>query len=108
MNRKGGQDLAPIPTDAVVVRSNRVVANELNSDETVMLDVDKGTYFGVREIGKVIWETVAQPTSIDDLVAVLLERYEVDEQTCRNEVLAFLDDLADQGLLDIEAPTPRS
>lgn len=96
--------MTSIPTGAVVVRSNRVVANELNDAETVMLDVEQGRYFGVREIGKFIWEAVDQPASIDDLVAALLQRYEIDEQTCREEVLAFLDDLADQGLLDVEAP----
>jgi hypothetical protein len=100
--------MTPIPADAVVVWNGRVVANELNDDETVMLDVDQGRYFGVSEIGNVIWGIIAQPTSVDDLVAVLLERYEIDEQTCRREVMAFLDELSDQGLLDVEAHAPGS
>lgn len=100
--------MTSIPAHAVVVRSRRVVENELNADETVMLDVDQGRYFGVSEIGKVIWETVAEPTSVDDLVAVLLERYEVDEETCRREVISFLNELTDQGLLDVEDDAPAS
>lgn len=100
--------MTSIPAHAVVVRSRRVVENELNADETVMLDVDQGRYFGVSEIGKVIWETAAEPTSVDDLVAVLLERYEVDEETCRREVISFLNELTDQGLLDVEDDAPAS
>jgi hypothetical protein len=88
--------------DAVVMRSSRVVANELNDAETVMLDVDQGRYFGVSDIGNAIWGIIAQPTSIDDLIAALLQRYEVDEDTCRREVNAFLGELSDQGLLDVE------
>jgi hypothetical protein len=100
--------LTSIPAHEFVVRRKRVVANELSADETVMLDVDQGRYFGVSEIGKVIWETVAEPTSVDDLVAALLERYEVDEETCRREVISFLNELADQGLLDVEDDAPAS
>ena len=36
------------------------------------------------------------------------EEYEVDEDTCRAEVHAFLDDLVEQGLVDVGDPRSAS
>lgn len=100
--------MTSIPDNAVVQRSNQVVANALNDDETVMLDVDRGKYFGVEGAGHHIWETVVDPTSVDELIRTLLEQYEVDESTCRSDTLAFLSDLADNGLISVRVPDADS
>lgn len=92
--------------DSVVVRRGRVVANSLNDAETVMLDVEKGTYFGVRNVGKVIWEALESPTRIDDLVSRLVADYAVDDETCRQDVLAFINNLEAEGLVDVHPAAP--
>ena len=97
-----------IPDDAKLVRRDRVVANDLNDTETVMLDVDRGTYFGVTGVGRSIWDLLAEPATPDAIVASLLTEYEVDDETCRTEVQAFLGDLIEQGLLDVGDPETAS
>jgi hypothetical protein len=97
-----------IPDDARLVRRDRVLANDLNDSETVMLDVDQGTYYGVTGTGRSIWDLLAEPATPDTIVAALLTEYEVDEDTCRTEVHAFLDDLIEQGLLDVGDPETAS
>lgn len=91
-----------IADDATVVRRSRVVANDLNDDETVMLDVDAGTYFGVAGVARTIWDGLAEPTTPRSLVASLMSEYDVSETTCRAEVAAFLAQLAGAGLIDVE------
>ena len=61
-----------IPDNARLVRRDRVVANDLNDTETVMLDVDRGTYFGVTGVGRSIWDLLAEPATPDTIVASLL------------------------------------
>jgi hypothetical protein len=98
--------MAEIPRGARVVRRDQVVANDLADDETVMLDIEQGTYFGVRGAGKKIWDRLAQPITQEALVASLLPEYDVDEATCRSDVAAFVSDLADHGLVDVSDHEP--
>ena len=97
-----------IPDNARLNRRDRVVANDLNDTETVMLDVDQGTYYGVTGTGRSIWDLLAEPATPDTIVDSLLAEYEIDEDTCRAEVHAFLDDLIEQGLLDVGDPETAS
>ena len=97
-----------IPDDAQLVRRDRVVANDLNDTETVMLDVDRGSYFGVTGTGRSIWDLLAEPSTPAFIVASLLEEYDIDEHTCRVEVHAFLGDLVEQGLVDVGDPETPS
>jgi len=90
-----------IRDDAQLIRGDRVVANNLNDDETVMLDVDQGSYFGVTGVSRAIWDMLAEPTTPAIIVASLLTEYDVDEETCRAEVQNFLVELVGQGLVDI-------
>jgi hypothetical protein len=96
--------MTTISNQATVVRRDRVVANDLNDSETVMLDIEKGVYFGVQGVGKVIWDRLAEPTTVDDLVDDLVQQYAVDEATCRSDVTKFLGELAGQGLVDVQNP----
>lgn len=98
---RGNEDMEHDRTDGRVVRRAGVVANALSDSEAVMLDVERGTYFGVRNVGKVIWDAIETPIRIDDLVAGLVETYDVDEAVCRSDVLAFLGQLREQGLVDV-------
>lgn len=97
-----------IPDDAQLVRRDRVVANDLNESDTVMLDVDQGTYSGVTGTGRSIWDLLAEPSTPSFIVACLLEEYEVDEETCRAEVQAFLGELVERGLVDVGDPETAS
>jgi hypothetical protein len=91
----------PIPSSALVCRRDQPLTNELSDNETVMMDTDRGRYYGVRDVGKVIWEHLASPTTIDGLCRHLLARFDVDAETCRREVGGFIDELHKQGLLEI-------
>jgi hypothetical protein len=83
------------------VRRNRVVFNDLSDDETVMLDVEHGVYFGVRGTGKRIWDQLSTATTIDALVAELIREYDVEEELCRRDVTGFVDELLQHGLVEV-------
>lgn len=100
--------MASIPDGAVIRRRQDVVANDLSATELVMLDVERGLYFGMQDVGKTIWASLAEDTTFDSICSELLDRYEVDEQTCRREVADFLEQLAQLELIDVRSgdPTP--
>lgn len=96
-----------IDANDVIARRDTVLANELSEDEIVMLDMDRGLYFGVRDVAKVIWAALETPTTIDALCADLQEKFEVDPETCHRDVTAFAERLLEIELIDVQ-PAPRS
>lgn len=71
-------------------RNEQIIDGELD-DNQVMMHLDKGKYFGLDPVAKRIWQIVEEPKSINEIVALLLEEYEVEEAQCVEEVHAFLE-----------------
>lgn len=77
-----------------------LVASNMDG-ETVMLDMESGQYFGMDAIGSVIWDKLQMPTSVADLCHALQAEFEVDAKTCEQDVSEFLQELVENGLLEV-------
>jgi hypothetical protein len=75
------------------------VMSRLVGDETVLLDLSSGIYFGLDSVGKRIWETVADGQSLAQTIAVITSEFEVDEAQAEVDVVEFASDLVERGLL---------
>ena len=82
------------------VRKADVVSTEMD-DELVMMNITQGVYFGMNAVGKEIWKLLDQPRDEQEVVDLLLEKFDVDETTCRSEAAAFIQLLAKNKLVDI-------
>ncbi|PYZ94646.1 PqqD family protein [Salipaludibacillus keqinensis] len=69
--------------------------------EKVMLSVNNGKYYNLGVMGGEIWDMLHQPISIELIVEELLNRYDVDYEQCKHQVLTFLDKLRDESLIEI-------
>jgi len=72
-------------------------------EETVLLDLASGIYFGLDPVGSRIWSLIERPMPISEIRDELLKEYEVDETTCENEVLRFLNQATERGLIESAA-----
>lgn len=86
--------------DSVVQRSDDVVAAPVR-EELVLMSVPSGEYFGTSGVGAWLWERLEQPVAVRDLCEGLQGVYDVDAATCRREVLHFLNDLHEHGMLSV-------
>ena len=69
-------------------------------DEAVLMSIEAGFYFSLDPVGSRIWEMLSkEPASFDELVAKLMEEYGVDEDTCRADVEAFLEEMKSRKLV---------
>ena len=75
------------------------VMSRLVGDETVLLDLASGMYFGLDDVGKRIWESVAEGQSLGETAAIIATEYEVDEAQAQAELIEFATDLVERGLL---------
>ena len=83
--------------DTVVVSDNQVSADL--SGEVVILGMREGAYFGVDAAGARIWALLQAPRRLRDVVATLVAEYEVPAEQCASDVLVFVEDLAERGLV---------
>jgi hypothetical protein len=80
-----------------------VTTNQIE-DELVALNLETSFYYGVDGIGTEIWRLlVDEQMTIADACGKLLEEYDVDAETCRREVRAFVEQLIDAKLLETVA-----
>jgi TRAP-type uncharacterized transport system substrate-binding protein len=70
-------------------------------DEIVFFDDRVGKYFAVSPVGADIWKMLESPMSLNAIVANLVDQYEVDEDACRSETKAFLENLAALSLIHL-------
>lgn len=72
------------------------------ADETVILDHAKGIYYGLDEVGTLIWDYLGKTAaSVDELVAQVKENYEVETKTCQTDVEELLNELMKEKLVEI-------
>ena len=53
----------------------------------------------LNETGAFLWKLLAEGAEMDELVTGLLSEYDVDEETAKADVMEFISQLADKGLL---------
>lgn len=68
--------------------------------EIVALDDRSMQYLSANPVGAVIWRTLADGTTRDELVVLVVDEFEVDEYTAGRDVDAFLTEISKLGLLD--------
>ena len=78
------------------------VMSRLVGDETVLLDLASGIYFGLDGVGKRIWEVVAEGLSLEETASVISSEFEVDEAQAQADVIEFAGNLVERGLLETQ------
>jgi hypothetical protein len=94
------REVAKLSLDAVVTRRPEPLTAAVDED-LVMLDPSRSLYFGLNSVGHRIWELLERPQPVNALCAALESQFDVSAQTCRIDVLAFLERLADAELVEI-------
>jgi hypothetical protein len=93
---------APAPiefSDATVVAvSPRQISTAMGAEQAI-LQLDSGKYFGLNPVGARVWQLLAQPRTVSEVLATLLAEYEVPAERCRADLLALLHKLHAAGLL---------
>lgn len=69
--------------------------------EAVLLNVQTGVYFGLDSTGTAIWQILEKKSRLDQVLKAMLQDYEIDEDTCRADLLKFVSSLEKNGLLEV-------
>jgi hypothetical protein len=84
----------------VITRLKDLVSCDLDG-ETVLMSVQSGKYYGLDEIGSRIWALIEQPRSLSDVCDILIGEFDVERETCKEDVLEFVNKLVKSNLVEV-------
>jgi coenzyme PQQ synthesis protein D (PqqD) len=88
----GWEDIVSVAQDQV---SSRV------GNEVAILSLNKAVYYGLNPVGARIWELVQSPMQVKRIHQVLIEHYDVDSETAKEDLMEILDQLLAEGLVGL-------
>lgn len=91
-----------INLQSIVQQSEKVLGTDLE-DEILILHVGSGKYLNMDDVGADIWRMIKRPQRVEAIIDHLISEYDVDRDVCETEVLSYLNDLAADDLLTIDA-----
>ncbi len=91
---------ASLSAHTVIVASSQQVSCPLG-DESAILNLKNSVYYGMNAVGARVWNLLQQPRSVSDLRDVLLDEYEVEKELCERDLIALLQKMHSEGLIEV-------
>jgi len=85
---------------SVVVPVEQQVSAELD-EEIVLLNMNDNRYYGLNGMGAFIWRSLEKSDNVSTIVEDVLGSYEVSREHCEEDVLVFLRELSEAGLIRV-------
>lgn len=86
------------------IRQNKKLVSSEMDGEIVMMHTETGKYFGLNSVGSTIWTLIDAPRSVQSIVEVLHNRYEVSREQCENEVFSFIESMIKKDVVHVVDP----
>ena len=90
--------MSTITSDTLISRADGFTTAPVQN-ELMMLNVEQGAYYSLDPIAADIWNMVEKPASVSEIIEQLLKRYDVTPEQCQIDVLAFLEDMHEKGMI---------
>jgi hypothetical protein len=88
-------------TPATIVCAAREQATAALPDETIILGMRDGVYYGVADVAARIWRLLATPIALGAIHEVIVAEFAVSADDAWRDLVAFLESLRAAGLLEI-------
>jgi len=77
-------------------------------DESVLLNMKSGQYYGLDDVGTHMWQLLAKHQDVYLILQEMAAEYDVDEATLASDLSNFVTELTDLGLLQVHAMKHQS
>lgn len=92
--------------DSTVAVSENQISTSI--DETVVvLNYETGEYLGLHGVGPRVWELLQEAVTVRELVGTIADEYDATPNRCERDILAFLEELVEDDLVEIEDAAAR-
>ena len=97
-----------MPSVLQFVRSENVVSRVI-AGETLIVPVRRGvadlaSLFSFNQVGSSIWEAIEKPRTVDELVTLVADAYDVTPEKAREDIEVFLNEAQAAGIVQMVSP----
>lgn len=92
--------MGKITLSTLVQRNQSLVSTRIDED-TVMMSIDNGEYYGLNPIGTRVWELIENPVVVSQIISRLQDEFDVSPEVCEADTMEFLNQLYAKNLLYI-------
>jgi Coenzyme PQQ synthesis protein D (PqqD) len=75
------------------------VAAKVMDGEAILINLSNGIYYSMDKVGAVVWELVEKNFSPEEMVAFIINRYDVESEQAQTDVERLLKELVDEKLI---------
>lgn len=86
--------------ESTVVAAEAAISTDLDG-EVVILETNKGIYYGLDAVGACIWNQLHQRTTLANIRDAVLQEYDVDLATCERDLITLIQSLSSNSLVII-------
>ncbi len=90
-----------VELSSIVCATSDQVSSDIGG-ETVILSIRAGIYYSLDAIGTRIWQLLQEARPVAVICDTLLEEYDVDRESCEQDLLDLLNNLMQAGLLEVK------
>ena len=96
-----GIRLMRIDNSSYIRRNPNQIFSEIDR-EVVMLNTKKSEYYGLNKTASIIWSLIESPLRVNDLITILVSKFEISADICYKNTLVFLSELLETGVILVE------
>ena len=87
-------------TTASIVVASREQLSSSGGAETIVAGLRKGSYYALNAVAARVWELIQTPVRVSEVQARIAEEYDVSREWSERDVIALLERMAAEGLID--------
>lgn len=76
-----------------------VVDSDIGGDRA-LLHMEKNTYFTLNPTAAELWAALSEPRTLDEMVAVITEKFDVTDEVCRPDLAQILDQMVEADVVE--------
>lgn len=84
-----------------LIRNQEMLSTELDQ-ETILMSIDAGAYFGLAGTAQWIWSKLDSPITYGSLLEEVIEEFNIAPEACAADLQGFLEQMEREGLLHVE------
>jgi hypothetical protein len=97
---------ATLSAQSVVVAASEQVSCPLG-EESAILNLKNCVYYGLDTVGARVWTLLQKPQTIGQIRDALLDEYAVEADRCEQDLLALLEKMRSEGLIEVQGGPAR-
>ena len=95
----------PLTGNPFVRKTGEQVSVDIK-EETVILHLKSGVYFGLDPVGTFIWNFIQEKKAVTEIMEAILEEFDVGPERGKSDIMTFIKELSKEGLIEVEDAAP--